>query len=130
MTSLEIELVATGPLFDGTAGAIVDAWLEESATEVMRDGLAEIGLQMDIYFRDPTPYYETQVVVDRVGSDWVLHDRGVIYGPWLDGSGSRNSTSRFRGYPHWRRTVQYLQEERIPEWATRGLQVLIGRLGG
>jgi hypothetical protein len=33
----------------------------------------------------------------------------VIYGPWLEGVGSRNRTTRFKGYFTFRRTAQQLK---------------------
>jgi hypothetical protein len=98
------------PLFNPReADQIIDDWSEMVMDHYARDGLAEIGRWMDQFFKEPTPYYETQVTVDAAFRNRVIHDRGIVYGPWLDGSGTRNKTSRFKGYPHWRRTVQYLQ---------------------
>ena len=37
-----------------------------------------------------------------------ITDSGVIYGPWLEGVGSRNATTRFKGYSMFRRTAQHL----------------------
>jgi len=38
----------------------------------------------------------------RRGSDLVVNDgwpgSGLVYGPWLEGVGSRNATTRFKGY--------------------------------
>lgn len=100
----------TGPLLDGSHEAVVADWEQDMLDSVARQGLSEIGLQMDIFFRNPTPFYETQVRWDVEGADRVIHDTGIIYGPWLAGTGSRNATSRFKGYPHWRRTEQYLRD--------------------
>ena len=33
----------------------------------------------------------------------VIYDSGVVYGPWLEGVGTRNQTTRFRGYHMFRR---------------------------
>lgn len=96
------------PLLTGGADRVIDMWLEGVLNSYAADGLAEIGYWMDHYFKHPTPYYETQVVVDRASKQRVIHDSGVIYGPWLAGVGSRNATSRFKGYAHWRRTKAYL----------------------
>ena len=51
-------------------------------------------------------------VQGKVESD--LHaqitDNGCIYGPWLEGIGSRNEVTRFKGYSSFRKTAQWLQE--------------------
>jgi hypothetical protein len=129
--SVDIDFDMTGsPLLDGTAETIIDRWLDDVADSFARQGLAELHVWMDRFFRNPTPYYETQVTIDRVGSDRVIHDRGIIYGPWLAGTGSRNQTSRFKGYTHWRRTVQYLEQDEGPRIIDRHLPELLRRLGG
>lgn len=38
-----------------------------------------------------------------------IDDSGVLYGPWLEGVGSRNATTRFKGYASFRRVAQWLQ---------------------
>tara|TARA_Y100000310_G_scaffold50965_1_gene47026 strand:- start:2512 stop:2961 length:450 start_codon:yes stop_codon:yes gene_type:complete len=43
-----------------------------------------------------------------------IHDSGVEYGPWLEGTSSRNATTRFKGYHVWRKTKQWLQEQVKP----------------
>jgi hypothetical protein len=41
-----------------------------------------------------------------------VHDDGVIYGPWLEGTGSRNApVTRFPGYGSFRRASQQLDRE-------------------
>jgi len=45
----------------------------------------------------------------RDGAHWKISDNGVIYGPWLEGVGSRNATTRFKGYANYRRNVQQIQ---------------------
>ena len=39
----------------------------------------------------------------------VISDSGVVYGPWLEGVGSRNQATRFKGYAIFRRTRDKLQ---------------------
>lgn len=116
-------------LTPGRADREVDQWMDDVMDTVATKGLAELHKWMDTYFRNPTPYYETQVTWDRVGADRIIHDRGIVYGPWLDGSGSRNRTSRFKGYAHWRNTRNYLQDRGIPEVLDAATDDLLGRLG-
>lgn len=118
------------PLFNGSADAVVDVWLGEVVESFGRQGLSQVQLLMDQYFVDPTPYYELQVTIDRALHERVIHDRGVIYGEWLNGTGSRNATSRFKGYPHWRRSKQWLRESEGPRIMTRHTPELERRLAG
>lgn len=39
----------------------------------------------------------------------IISDGGVIYGPWLEGTSSRNQTTRFKGYGMFRRTRDWMQ---------------------
>jgi len=48
----------------------------------------------------------------------LITDNGVCYGPWLEGVGSRNETTRFKGYNSFRRTAQWLQD-RIADIAAK-----------
>ena len=42
----------------------------------------------------------------------LIHDNEVLYGPWLEGTGSRNSPrSSFKGYSSFRKTAQQLEKE-------------------
>lgn len=125
---IDIEVHGTGPLFDGRAKPIIDDWLNETVDDLAVKGLDQIQFWMNVYFRDQTPFYATQVIHERAGEDQVIHDQGVVYGPWLAGIGSRNATSRFRGYPHWRKTVQYLEQELSPSIIEREQAKLTKRL--
>jgi len=128
---IQVEVVANSPLFDERrAEAIIDSWLVDVRASFGQQGLSELHFWMDQYFKNPTPYYETQVVAQNMGEDMVIHDRGIIYGPWLDGSGSRNATTRFKGYAHWRRAFQYLNETEGPQILDRHTPDLINRLKG
>lgn len=131
MTQLiDIDVHTRGPLFDGRAHQIIDDWRHDTVDKLATKGLDQIHFWMAVYFRNPGPdaFYESHVIHERAGEDQVIHDSGVIYGPWLDGSGSRNATTRFKGYPHWRRTVQYLEQELSPAIIERERQELVRRL--
>lgn len=113
-----VEVTLSGPLLDGRAGPIIQAMGREMQTDIATQGYADVMGNLNASLRNPTPYYETQVVVQDRADDLVVHDRGVIYGPWLEGFGSRNATSRFKGYSNWRRAFQTL-EKKAPVLADR-----------
>lgn len=101
----------SGPLFDGRAEAAMPRIVAEIQDEVAAQASADVHLWMNRFFRHPTPYYETQVVTQRRADSTVITDRGVIYGPWLAGTGSRNApATRFAGYPHWRLATQQARD--------------------
>lgn len=124
---LVVEVEVRGPIADGRAVRELDAFLEHAKNDVAQQGLADLHFYMNRFFRNPTPYYETQVIAERSADDIVIHDRGIVYGPWLAGVGSRNATTRFKGYPHWRLTVQEL-EQKAPELLRRILPQYLARM--
>lgn len=101
-----------GPLFDGRAKAAAQRLVRD-----MRDTLGDRGKEMVLQrlgevIKHPTGYYESQVRSEAHGSQFVdVTDGGVVYGPWLEGTGSRNQTTRFKGYHTFRIVAQRLERE-------------------
>lgn len=119
---IELHLQNKGPVFDARANRIVDRFVYEAEDEVaLRAGITVVQ-ELQRVVKHPTPYYWTQIQVDRQVDHPVVHDGGVIYGPWLAGVGSRNKSTRFKGYQHWRKAVQEMRR-RAPEMAARLLNV-------
>ena len=105
MTGIEIKL--TGPLFDGRAPVMATRIVSDIADRVAAFALEAWQHNLDGSIQHPTPYYETQVRIEKTGvTDRSVNDRGVIYGPWLEGTGSRNRTTRFKGYSSLRKARQ------------------------
>jgi hypothetical protein len=120
---MSIDVTFEGPLFDGRAArAMQDA--ADDAREAIAEFAEEHALSlMGANFRNPTGYYESRVETTRVSADTSLvHDNGVVYGPWLEGVGSRNRPRPgFPGYHHWRQT-KTLVAARGPMIADRAVQ--------
>ena len=126
---VDVTVQTSGPLFTSDVEAVINRWLGPVKGSYGRQGLSQMGFWMDHYFRDPTPFYETMVTTERRGDDVVIHDRGIVYGDWLAGVSSRNQTTRFKGYAHWRRTFQWLEQEEGPRIIERHLPDLRRALG-
>lgn len=61
-------------------------------------------------FQNPTGRYRSRLrIVRRTFTE--VNDSDSVYGPWLTGTGSRNATTRFKGYQHWRRTRQDVERQ-------------------
>lgn len=101
-----VSITLSGPFFSTAAPALIAAMLDEMKFRVAAQVLADVQFNLDRSIRHPTPYYETQIMVQNRVDDWVVHDRGIVYGPWLEGTSSRNRTTRFKGYASFRRAVQ------------------------
>lgn len=102
--------VVSGPFFE-RAVAITTATIVELERVVASRAMSTVHRILDRRIKHPTPYYETQIMMERAGDLHVVHDSNVIYGPWLEGVSSRNATTRFKGYAAFRRTTQQLDRE-------------------
>lgn len=56
-----------------------------------------------------TGHYRQNIHPKSQGLLGTISDGGVIYGPWLEGTGSRNQTTRFKGYGSFRKTAQFMR---------------------
>ena len=103
----------TGPLLNGDAPGVIGDLLDDAEHEVAQAGVNAVRTELDRVLRRPTGRYRSAVQTDRRGDSIVVTDGGVIYGPWLEGTGSRNRTTRFRGYSTFRRVTQRLQADAV-----------------
>lgn len=120
MSTVHVE----GPLFDGRADAVMDECVVDVRHAVGDQGYSNVMGILESRIRNPTPYYQTQILVEDVADETVVHDRHIIYGPWLEGVGSRNSPkTRFPGYHAHKLAAQALNRgqakaiaERVVAW--------------
>lgn len=103
-------VVLSGPFFERREAA-----MREICDQIEED-VADTGFKFALQnligsIRRPTPYYWTRGVVRKnpAGPGLSVFDNWVIYGPWLEGNGSRNATTRFKGYASYRRAAQALE---------------------
>ena len=123
------EVTLSGPFFDERADGIMQDLQHEAVTTVGQQAYADVMTNLDTSIRHPTPYYETQVRTENLGDSVKVNDRGVIYGPWLEGVGSRNKTTRFKGYFSFRRAAQSVQEQ-VPKLMRSVVERAVRRLNG
>jgi hypothetical protein len=103
---------ASGPWATGRAGRALHDYADDVEYQVAREGERMVQARLRQVLRHPTGYYQSRISVDRAGSGYKIHDGGVIYGPWLEGTGSRNfPVTRFRGYATFRRTKPLLDRK-------------------
>lgn len=82
--------------------------MEDAETELLQIGYDDVVSTLNRVLRKQTPYYRLQIGIRNNRID----DRGVIYGPWLEGVGSRNRTTRFKGYFTFRKVTSRLQQKK------------------
>jgi hypothetical protein len=125
----EITVHARGPIFDGTSGPARSRAIHEGVQEVARRAKTEWLTNLDRSIRHQTPYYTTKVTTEDVGYfEERVWDDNVIYGPWLEGVGSRNATTRFKGYASLRRAHQEV-DRLAPELMERAIERRIWEIG-
>jgi hypothetical protein len=83
----------------------------------INDRLAEetkniILIHLGQVLQNPTGYYESRIAVDRRQIYRGVTDSNVIYGGWLEGISSRNRTTRFKGYHHFRIAKQRMERRK------------------
>jgi hypothetical protein len=123
-----MDIRVSGPIFDGRAEQELRDVIEESQREVAAQGYADVMTILNRDIRHPTPYYETQITTRQDGPDRVVTDRGVIYGPWLEGTGSRNApVTPFKGYAAFHRATEQLRQQ-TPQLVQVVLRRHIGRM--
>lgn len=104
---ISIRTESHGPVFDGRASVAARDFAEALSEDVAEDGRRKVQQNLKGSLRHPTGYYQSHVRVEaRSSLVHVVTDNGVVYGPWLEGTGSRNQTTRFKGYASFRRAVQ------------------------
>lgn len=105
----DFDVDLSGPAFDGRLENAVKRGEELVEEAVGQVGVNRIQQRLGAVLQNPTGYYESQVQTDRA-FEWVeVDDNDVVYGPWLEGTSSRNVSTRFKGYSTFRRVGQQLQ---------------------
>ncbi len=131
----KIAFKATGPLFNkgagnrimrsGVGGAVKELTEmgEQRLDQMLR--LRPAGVYLSVHEAKPGQAskgnYRNNLHASVRGLEGRIDDGGVIYGPWLEGTSSRNQSTRFKGYASFRRTAQRLEKQkpRVVEWYMR-----------
>jgi len=111
----------SGALFDIRGRRLFRRYREEVEEEAAEWVLGEVKSNFHTHFKNPTGYYESHVRIRNTANGpevWDGGEAGPVYGPWLEGVGSRNQTTRFKGYHSFRKAATRL-EARIGGMADR-----------
>lgn len=113
MLIIRTRIRTRGPIFDRRAAQIFADYAEDLEEEGADWALDDIRSTFHSHFRQPTGFYESNVTTHRTATGMEVWDGGVagpVYGPWLEGVGSRNNTTRFKGYHAFRNAASRLQQ--------------------
>jgi hypothetical protein len=130
---IKVQPVITGPIADGTAIKACAEWAErvtgrlgDEAVDLLgkfpmdKTGRARGGFEENLHAVRKSP-----VRVDVRGPQV----KGVAWSSWLEGTSSRNQSTKFKGYHLFRKTRAEL-DKRSPEIGQAVLDELMPELGG
>lgn len=117
-----IDVRYVGPLFTGETSAMIAAVVKTVEHETAEQVLNLVQQNLQRSLKHPTGHYQRAVGITNRADSMLVTDGGIVYGPWLEGVGTRNQTTRFKGYAAFRRAA-----EQIDSKAGRLAQDLIGR---
>lgn len=112
-----IHVATKGPLFTGVAQADLEAAIDAVKRAVAEEAERKWQANMTASFKHPSspPHYQSKINITRREADLVVSDgypgSGVLYGPWLEGVGSRNATTRFKGYFSMRKAANSIAQK-------------------
>lgn len=116
---MTVTLKMTGPLFkaggprlekevNGAIKQLVQMG-EERLVETMRVGPAGVFLSVaQAGEKASSGNYRRNISTKFGNLSALIMDGNLVYGPWLEGIGSRNETTRFKGYASFRRVGDWL----------------------
>ena len=106
----ETTIELSGPLFEGKLGEDIAEAIADAGIAVAEEAIDQIRNRLDVNLKEPTGYYRSRIDWFPRGDDFVVSDSNVVYGPWLEGVGTRNASSSFKGYEVFRRTRRDLEQ--------------------
>jgi hypothetical protein len=109
MIGLSMHSSEKGPLTNGQAVRAALDYEQDVPRVIAREGARLWASWLKRFIKNPTPYYWNQIRAMPGGGGWIVTDNNVVYGPWLEGEGSRNRPRPgFPGYGARRKATQQL----------------------
>jgi len=103
-----------GPISSGRMARDAAAY-EHDVAEALADEAHDVWVRnLRGSIRHPTPFYWTRIDTREISpTRYQVHDHDIVYGPWLEGTGSRNAPATiFPGYWSLRRAKEEMQVRR------------------
>lgn len=126
---MSVQVVKRGPFFvPNYPQSLIDAAEGDCVKQVAVEGAAMVRSRLNAVLRKQTPIYRFKVKAEPNAPGWMIHDQRMIYGPWLEGTGSRNRTTRFKGYRTFRIITQELNGGIAQKISERIVARYVGRM--
>lgn len=108
------DVEVSGPFFQPGADIVTAAYVRRAEERVAEAAETRVNTLEHVYFKKPTGYYERHTTTRAMADYHLVTDSGVIYGPWLEGEGSRNfPVTRFKGYAIFRTVAQSMDRRAV-----------------
>jgi hypothetical protein len=105
-----------GPMFNGRLERIVKDFCNDWEREYAPKVEDAVQTRLASVLKHPTGNYQRHIRVRADGDGQQVDDDNIIYGPWLEGTGSRNfPKTRFKGYATFRRVAQEMDRRARPD---------------
>ncbi len=137
-----IHISSEGAVFSDRAPAIVQEEGAAATRELIEMGIVHLdemlrprpaGVYLSVEEAQKghasTGNYRRNVHPEFASLNGRISDGNVVYGPWLEGTGSRNDVTRFKGYASFRKTFDWL-EKLTPAVLRAHLDAAIARING
>lgn len=128
--AIRVEASATGPLFETAVTARVETAIADIVREVTELGVQRLTSAFPTGVPVVTGNLRRNVHPTIAGPMAQIDSGGVVYGAWIEGTSSRNESTRFKGYATYRRATQYLNDEVVPAVVDKRAKKLARELGG
>jgi hypothetical protein len=127
------DVTYSGPLFDAAQRTRLGEQFTRDACQVIAEKGAEFykGV-LNASIRHPTmpDYGGRRIRTSLATTSAMIYDSNAVYGPWLEGQGSRNSpVTRFPGYWSARRATQTIQNNSAA-WVENAVETYVDGLNG
>ena len=137
---MDVKLTVRGPILEGRGPGHVKKMLEGAVDEMVDLGMVRLnevlrprpaGVYLSVQEarkgKASTGHYRRSVHGERKDTMGRIDDSGVRYGFWLEGTSSRNQTTRFKGYHSFALTAKWLEGE-APKVLQAHAKKLVGEL--
>lgn len=119
MVQMSFDWRQSGPLLSRTRRRIAARGYAEDVEKAAAEEAKErVDARLARVIRNPSspPVYQSKIRVGQVRGRWTVHDGGRIpYGPWLEGTGSRNyPVTIFPGYFTFRTVASRMERRMVP----------------
>lgn len=124
---IRADVTISGPVFDSDVNAKVGRHIDAAQASVGQFIVDRVRQRLDNVLVNPSGNYRASVKASVLQESTLITDGGIVYGPWLEGTSSRNDRSRFKGYAVFRRTLDEVQEQ-VPQLVEDEVRQLVKEL--